>query len=173
MSHGDLREANIRLKRWLRVASEAGKVKNGGKPEVRYFQLWPYASRWRVFERLKWTLDGTADGPTVDTEACVCSAPTAAELLNKYACWAQDDNRVAYFKDRDLRGQSQKEPPPDPPEWAAQKQAMAEAVGRANENTAAWVKNSVRAQMEHIGMGDPVKFEVAWSKAKLLGLVRE
>lgn len=167
---GDLNEANLRVKRWAKAATEAGLVVGGSKPEVRYFQLWPYASRWRVFERLKWTLDGTPDGPIVSTECCVAAASSAPDAVLKYTLWARNPERVGYFRERDLRGEKQSAPPTvDPPEWEAARKAQAEAVDRANEATTAWVKRAVRAQMAHIGMDDPVKFELAWEKAKSMG----
>lgn len=169
-TQADLNEANIRIKRWLRAAQDAGHVKGSGKPEVRHSELWPITSRWRVYEQLKWTLDGTADGPIVETEACVASAQTAPELLHKYALWAQDENRVGYFQDRHLRGKSQYTPPPDPPEWAKTKQAILESVDRANENTSEWVRRSARAQMKWSGFPDEW-FNPAWRELEAMGLV--
>lgn len=172
MSRGDLNEANIRAKRWARAASEAGLIKGGANPEVQTSALWPLSSRWRVVERMTWTLDGTADGPKVDTEACVATAPSWGELLHKYSLWAKDENRQAYFRDRHLRGESLMQPPPNPPEWAEYRKAAVEASEKAAENTAAWVKRSARAKMAHIGLDDTVKFEAAWANAKALGLVK-
>lgn len=175
----DLREAHIRLKRWMRaVESMKGPdgralVTNPGSPSVRTSAGWPPSSRWRVYERLKWTLDGTADGTIVDTECCVAAASTAGDVVLKYTLWVRDPNRVGFFRDRDLRGESNRLPPVvDPPEFAEQQRAAAEAAERANENATEWVKRAVRGQMAHIGMDDPVKFELAWQQALAMGAVR-
>lgn len=177
-AQADLNEANIRIKRWLRAVETMRKpngqpmVLNPGKPEVRTSQAWPHPTRWRVFEQLKWTLDGTADGAIVSTECCVASASSAPDVLLKYTLWAQDPARTGYFRDRDLRGEDQRRPPLDPPEWAAQKAAQAEAVNRANENATEWVKKTARGWMKHVGFDDPVRFELAWQEALKRGLVR-
>lgn len=178
-TQGDLNEANIRVKRWLKAVETVKRsdgralVINPGSPEVRTSALWPPSTRWRVYERLKWSLDGTADGKTVDAEACVAAAQTAPEVVQKYTVWVRDDARLGYFQDAHLRGKSLYRPPPDPPEWAAHREAMAQAVDKANENFAAWVKRAAKARMAHIGMDDPVKFELAWERAVAMGVVKK
>lgn len=178
MSQAQLNEANIRLKRWLKaveaVKGADGKplVVNPGQPEVRTSALWPTSQRWRVYERLKWTLDGTKDGKIVDTECCVAAASSWGEAIMKYTMWVQDAGRTGFFADRHLRGGSQYRPPPDPPEWAEFRKQAIEAVQRADENTAEWVKKSTKAQMAHVGFDDPTKFALAWERAKAMGLVK-
>lgn len=178
MSQGDLNEANIRIKRWLRAVEKMRRpdgrafVINPGKPEVQTSALWPYASRWRVYERLKWSLDGTPDGKAIDTNACVAAASTAPDVVLKYTLWVQDEKRVAYFQDAHLRGKSRHDVPPDPPEFAEQRRMAAEAAAAAGEHTTEWVKRSARGQMAHAGFDDPVKFELAWQEAVARGLVR-
>lgn len=175
----DLNEANIRLKRWLRAVEKVRRldgralVTNPGKPEVRTSAAWPFPTRWRVFERLKWTLDGTANGEIVETECCVASASTAPDVVLKYTLWVQDPARAGFFRDRDYRGEDQRTPPADPPEFAAEKEKQAAAMARGAEIRAENIKRSARAQMAWIGMDDPVKFELAWDKAVAMGMVRK
>jgi hypothetical protein len=168
----DFREANLRIKRWAKAACETGRIKGGADPYVTYNELRPPASRWCAWEKMKWTLDGTADGPKVETEACVAAAPSAGELLHKYSLWATDVNRQAYFRERQLRGQSMSQPPPDPPEWAEYRKAMAVTAAQAEERTAEWVKKAARGAMDFHGFNDPVKFELAWREAVKMGLVK-
>lgn len=174
----DLAEANIRIKRWAKAACESGHVVGGCNPEVTHSVLRPVASRWRIMERLKWArvTDMGADTPDVigtpfETECCVAAAQTWGELLHKYALWAADPNRVAYFQDRDLRGQSQHQPPPEPPEWREHRNAMVAAAAGAGERTSEWITKSARGQMARLGMDDPVKFAVAWKRLADLGMV--
>lgn len=174
----DLAEASIRIKRWAKAACEAGLVEGGCAPEVSYSELGPVATRWRIYERLKWAnLLANSNLPDestiVDTECCVAAAPTWGELLQKYALWARDPNRVAYFRDRSLRGESNMRPPIDPPEWAEHRRQAIAAAQQAGEATQDWVKTSARGQMERLGLLDPVKFELAWQRAASMGLVRK
>ncbi len=171
--HGDFMEANLRIKRWAKAATTSGHVKGGADPYVTHSELRPIATRWQAWERMKWSLDGTTTGEVVDTEACVCAAASAGELLHKYALWAADEKRQAYFRDAHLRGKSLSIPPPDPPEWAAYRTKMVDNAGHASERTGEWVKRAVRGQMAHAGLNDPVKFERAWRDAVSRGLVRE
>lgn len=168
----EFREANLRIKRWAKAACELGRIKGGADPYVTFSELQPPATRWRAWEKLKWTLDGTADGPKVETEACVAAAPSAGELLHKYSLWAQDENRQAFFRERHLRGKSQQQPPPDPPEWALYRKQMAATAEQAGERTAEWVKKTTRGAMDFHGFNDPVKFEAAWREAVKMGLVK-
>ena len=168
----EFREANLRIKRWAKAACEMGRIIGGAKPFVTYNELQPPATRWRAYEEMKWTLDGTADGPIVEADACVATAPSAGELLHKYALWAQDPKRQAYFHERHLRGQSMEQPPPDPPEWDAYRKAMAANAAEAGERTAEWVKKAAHGAMAFHGFNDPVKFELAWQEAVARGLVK-
>lgn len=168
----DFREANLRIKRWAKAACDMGRIKGGANPYVIYVAAQPPARRWQAWEKMKWTLDGTADGPIVETEACVCVSGSAGELLHKYSLWAQDEKREAYFRERHLRGQSMAQPPPDPPEWAEYRNAMAATAVQANERTAEWTKKAARGAMNFHGMNDPVLFERAWLEAVKMGLVR-
>jgi hypothetical protein len=177
MSHAaDLAEASIRIKRWAKAACDAGLVVGGCNPEVSYSALGPVGTRWRVYERLKWA-NVLADTNVVDettmreTECCVAAAPTWGELLHKYALWATDPDRVAFFRDRELRGESNAKPPPDPPEWAQHRRDAIAAAQQAGEVTQEWVKRAARGQMERLGLLDPVKFELAWARAEAMGLV--
>ena len=172
----DLAEASIRIKRWAKAAGESGLVVGGCNPEVSHSPLGPLATRWRIYERLKWAhvLAGTNhidEGTLKDTECCVAAAQTWGELLHKYALWAQDPDRVAYFRDRELRGESNAKPPPDPPEWVEHRRAAIAAAQQAGHATQEWVKRSARGQMERLGLLDPVKFEVAWANLAARGLV--
>lgn len=165
-------EANMRIKRWAKAACDAGQVIGGANPYVTYSELQPPSTRWRAWERMKWTLDGTADGPVVETEACVAVSASAGELLHKYSLWARDEKRHAYFHAKHLRGESLSRPPPDPPEWAQYRERMASVAQEAGERTAEWVKEAARGAMDFHGLSDPVKFEAAWAQARSMGLVR-
>lgn len=169
----DFHEANIRIKRWAKAACEMGRIKGGASPYVSYNELQSLPTRWRAWEKMKWTLDGTHDGPIVETEACVAAAASAGELLHKYALWAGDANRQAFFRERHLRGESQQQPPPDPPEWAEYRKAMARTAEQAGERTGQWVKKTAHNAMAFHGFNDPVKFELAWREAVKRGLVSE
>lgn len=171
MSHADLAEASLRIKRWAKAAEEAGVVKGGAKPDVRHSPLWPPASRWRVYERATFTLDGTPDGPKVDTDACVAAAQSWGEALMKYSLWARDEKREGQFRDRHLRGELNR-PPMDPPEWAEHRASQVAAAQEAGERTREWVRRSVQAQMAHVGLDDPAKFNAAWLEATAKGLIR-
>lgn len=170
--HADFVEANLRIKRWAKWAVGEGIVKGGADPYVTYSELQPLSTRWQAWERMKWTLDGTKDGPVVNTECCVVAAQAPGELMTKYSLWAQDANRQGYFEDAHLRGQSTSIPPPEPPEWAANRAKMVDNAHQAGERTAEWVKRAARGQMAHIGLNDPVKFELAWAEARARGLVK-
>lgn len=172
----DLAEASIRIKRWAKAACEAGHVVGGCAPEVTYSELGPVATRWRIYERLKWAnvlADSNLpdESSIVDTECCVAAAQTWGELLHKYALWAKDADRVAYFRKRKLRGESNMLPPPDPPEWAEHRRASLAAAQEAGVRTTEWVKRAARGRMEHLGLLDPVKFELAWQQLASRGLV--
>lgn len=174
--HADLAEASIRIKRWAKAACESGLVVGGCNPEVSYSALGPIATRWRIYERLKWAhvLAGTNhidEGTMKDAECCVAAAQTWGELLQKYALWARDPDRVAYFRDRELRGESNAKPPPDPPEWAEHRSAAIAAAQAAGEHTAEWVRKSAQGHMRHMGFDDPVKFALAWRGLADRGLV--
>jgi hypothetical protein len=134
------------------------------------------ATRWRIYERLKWANlladSNLPDESTIrETECCVAAAPTWGELLHKYSMWARDPNRVAYFRDRELRGESNQRPPPDPPEWAEFRRASIAAAQQAGEATAEWVKKAAYGHMKHMGFDDPVKLALAWTEAERRGLV--
>lgn len=174
--HADLAEASIRLKRWAKAACEAGYVIGGANPEISYSALGPIASRWRIYERLKWgnVLADTNlpdESSIIETECCVASAQTWGELLMKYSLWARDPNRVAFFRDRQLRGESNMKPPPEPPEWAEHRRAAIAAAEQAGERTTEWVKKAAWGRMKHIGMDDAVKFALAWEGLAQRGLV--
>lgn len=171
MSHADLHEATLRIKRWAKAAEDAGVVKGGAKPEVRHSPLWPVASRWRVYERARFSLDGTPDGPKVDTDACVAAAQSWGEALMKYSLWAKDEGREAQFRDRHMRGDLGR-PPIDPPEWNEHRAAQVNAMHEAGERAREWVRRSVQAQMAHVGLSDPVKFNAAWLEARAKGLIK-
>ena len=172
----DLAEASIRIKRWAKAACESGYVVGGCNPEVSYSQLGPVATRWRIYEQLKWANlladSNLPDESTIkSTECCVAAAPTWGELLQKYALWAKDPNRVAYFRDRELRGESNSKPPSEPPEWAEHRRAAIAAAQQTGERTAEWVRKAAYGHMRHMGLLDPVKFELAWQNLKARGLV--
>lgn len=177
MSQAAVIEANLRLKRWLKATEgmldEHGKalVVDPGKPEVVHSELWPLSSRWRVYERTKWSLDGTADGEQVEAEACVASASSATEVMQKYSLWARDAKRHAVMRERHMRGEAMR-PPVDPPEWAQERAARQAAAAEAGERTAEWNKKLARGWMKHAGMDDAVQFERAWGELKARGLVR-
>lgn len=172
----DLTEASIRVKRWAKAACESGIVVGGCAPEVAYSELGPVATRWRIYERLKWA-NLLADSNLPDeasikeTECCVAAAQTWGELLQKYALWARDPDRVAYFRDRELRGESNQRPPIDPPEWAEHRRAAIAAAEAAGERTSEWVRKSAWGDMRAKGFDDPVKFNVAWARLAAQGLV--
>jgi hypothetical protein len=174
--HADLAEASIRIKRWAKAACDAGLVVGGCNPEVSYSALGPVGTRWRVYERLKWA-SVLADTNVVDettmreTECCVAAAATWGELLHKYALWATDPDRVAYFRDRELRGESNAKPPPDPPEWEQHRREAIAAAQQAGERSTEWIKKAVRGHMAHMGFDDVVKFEVAWAGLAARGMV--
>jgi hypothetical protein len=175
-TRADLVEASIRVKRWAKAACEAGYVVGGCAPEVTYSELGPLATRWRIYERLKWANlladSNLPDESTIkDTECCVAAAQTWGELLQKYALWARDPDRVAYFRDRELRGESNMRPPIDPPEWAEHRRASIAAAQGAGERTAEWVAKAARGHMVHMGFDDPVKFALAWQGLAARGLV--
>lgn len=172
----DLAEANIRAKRWAKVACESGLIKGGANPEVSHSPLYPPASRWRIHELLKWgNVLGDSnivdESSIVETECCVAVAPTWGELLHKYSMWARDENRVAYFRDRQLRGESMHRPPPDPPEWAEFRRQAAAVAQQAGERTAEWVRKAAWGDMRAKGFDDAAKFELAWQRAASMGLV--
>lgn len=174
--HADLAEASIRVKRWAKAACEAGHVVGGACPEVSYSALGPVGSRWRIYERLKWgNLLADSNLPDessiVETECCVASASTWGELLMKYALWARDPDRTAFFRDRQLRGESNAKPPPDPPEWAEQRRAGIAAAQQAGERTTEWVRKAAAGHMKHLGLLDPVRFELAWQELASRGMV--
>lgn len=174
--HADLAEASIRIKRWAKAACESGHVVGGCAPEVSHSQLGPVASRWRIYERLKWANlladSNLPDESTIkETECCVASAATWGELLHKYALWAADPDRVAYFRDRELRGESNQRPPVDPPEWAAHRRASVAAAQQAGEVTAEWVKKAAHGHMKHMGFDDPLRFSLAWKRLEDMGMV--
>lgn len=174
--NADLAEASIRIKRWAKAACESGLVVGGCNPEVSYSALGPVATRWRIYERLKWA-NVLADSNVVDestireTECCVAAAQTWGELLQKYALWARDPDRVAFFRDRELRGQSNQLPPPDPPEWAEHRRAAIAAAQQAGERTSEWVRKSAFGDMKAKGFDDPVRFAVAWDRLAQMGMV--
>lgn len=174
--HADLAEASIRVQRWAKAACESGHVVGGCAPEVSYSALAPVASRWRIYERLKWAnlLEGSnlPDETSIkETECCVASAATWGELLQKYALWARDPDRVAFFRDRELRGESNQRPPPEPPEWAEHRRASIAAAQQAGERTTEWVKKAARGHMQHMGFTDELKFRLAWDGLEARGLV--
>lgn len=172
----DVAKANIQLKRWAKVATEAGAVVGGANPEVRSSVLWPVSTRWRVYERMKLAFDAkpgeaVALDAIKDTEACVAAASTAVDVMIKYSYWARDKERSAQFQDRLLRGE-QARPPPDPPEWAEDRRQKAEVAAEATQRTQEWVKTSARGWMKHYGFDDPVKFEAAWAQLQTMGVVK-
>lgn len=147
----DWREANLRIRR---LCPEAF---------VTYTREHAYASRWRAFERMTVPLTLNEDlltqpGMTKETEACVCAAPTATEVLHKYSLFkrlqrAADVEREqgrtprfdwqTLFRDRVLRGETEK-PLPEPPEWADYKAKMSAHVRESAERTQEQVRATVR-----------------------------
>lgn len=151
MRQADWHEANVKIRRLCPDAF------------VTYTRERAYGQRWCAWERMKVPLTLDEDllsqpDMSKDTEAVVCAAPTALELLHKYGMikTAQrkadelresggtpaSDYRVL-FRDRVLRGEESM-PPPDPPEWAEYRKMKEAQAKEAGERTTEQVRATVR-----------------------------
>lgn len=155
----DWRDANIRIRR---ICAEA---------YVTYMREHNYSQRWRAWEKMTvpLTLDEnllTQPGMTKETEAVVCAAPTALELLHKYALIKSEQRKadaarergetppVDYrilFRDRVLRGEESK-PPDDPPEWAEYRKMKEAEVRASAERTTEQIRATTRNFMAINGL---------------------
>lgn len=177
----EVREFNVRLRRI--------------HPDARghYVAEQTPARRWQVFEEHELAMGGGNDeasmlAKTVKTEGCVCWAHTELEARHLYgrikAEQRKQDEAIARGETpsgkpwtvllREQAANKRRLPPPEPEEWAADREKIAWAVRQSKERTAEQIRSTVRNFMALQGLELGAKERRAvgigrgayWSKGK-------
>lgn len=156
----EVREFNVRLRR---ICPDA---------RGRYVAEQAPARRWQVFEEHELALssggsdDAILAGSRVKTEGCVCWAPTELEARHLYgrikAEQREQDAAIARGETPKgkpwtvlLKEQAENKrriPPPEPEEWAADREKIAWAVRQSKERMSEQIQSTVRNFMGINGM---------------------
>lgn len=113
--------------------------------------------RWRVYNELVLSLDGTTENG-VKTEALISSGATPIEALTAAHNWHQDPSRMGFYRDRLIRGQRlDTEPFPLSEAEEKQREANRERAKKIGEIATEGARKHLHNQLAMMGLLDKAK----------------
>lgn len=110
--------------------------------------------RWKVYSRLKWSVDGTTDESTaVSSECLIAEAPTWWEALARAHRIADDPKALLHFRERHIRGlPTNEEPPPLTPEERAEETKMRAQYEAGRQRAVEGMRAHLRGMLKTQGL---------------------